>query len=469
MKLETDYLIVGSGAVGMAFADTLLTETDASIIIVDKYAKPGGHWNFAYPFVEVHQPALYYGVNSLELGKGRIETSGMNQGMHELASGQEVLAYYEEVMQHHFLNTGRVQYFPMCKYIGNYLGDKTFESVLGDKSYSVDVRKKVIDATHLTVSVPSRHKPSFSVAEDVCFIAPNELPAIENMPDGYVVIGAGKTGVDTCLWLLEHKVNPAKITWIMPRDPWMLDRKHTQNTEAFFFDAMGGQACHMESIAQAESIEDMFYRLEACGYLLRIDKDVRPSMFHGATISQLELTALRQIKNIIRLGRVTSIEEAKIVFEQGNITTNKSIVHIDCSASAITNTEIKPIFDADTITPQMVRSYQPVFSAAFIAFIETYCNTDEERNQLCQVVPLPDGDKEFVDFTIASMMNQYNWMQDENIRKWLRNSRLDGFSSLIARIDKDDEAKMQLMRCMRNNAPLAVQKLYQFQAEMLSS
>ncbi|MEO0831869.1 MAG: NAD(P)-binding protein, partial [Pseudomonadota bacterium] len=43
--LETDYLIVGSGAVGMAFADILLTETDASMVIVDQYQKPGGHWN----------------------------------------------------------------------------------------------------------------------------------------------------------------------------------------------------------------------------------------------------------------------------------------------------------------------------------------------------------------------------------------------------------------------------------------
>jgi saccharopine dehydrogenase-like NADP-dependent oxidoreductase len=33
---ETDYLIVGSGAVGMAFADILLTESDANIIIVDR-------------------------------------------------------------------------------------------------------------------------------------------------------------------------------------------------------------------------------------------------------------------------------------------------------------------------------------------------------------------------------------------------------------------------------------------------
>ena len=71
--LETDYLIVGSGAVGMAFADTLLSETDARIMIVDRYAKPGGHWNVAYPFVSLHQPSQFYGVSSKELSNGRID------------------------------------------------------------------------------------------------------------------------------------------------------------------------------------------------------------------------------------------------------------------------------------------------------------------------------------------------------------------------------------------------------------
>jgi cation diffusion facilitator CzcD-associated flavoprotein CzcO len=57
-ELQADYVVVGSGAVGMAFTDILLTESDATVLIVDRYAKPGGHWNVAYPFVELHQPAV---------------------------------------------------------------------------------------------------------------------------------------------------------------------------------------------------------------------------------------------------------------------------------------------------------------------------------------------------------------------------------------------------------------------------
>lgn len=49
--LEADYLIIGSGAAGMAFADTLVHETDARAVIVDRHDAPGGYGNDAYPFV----------------------------------------------------------------------------------------------------------------------------------------------------------------------------------------------------------------------------------------------------------------------------------------------------------------------------------------------------------------------------------------------------------------------------------
>ena len=86
-QLETDYLIIGSGAVGMAFADTLLTESDANIIIVDRHHKPGGHWNDAYSFVCLHQPSAFYGVNSKPLGGGTKDKTGLNKGLYSWRPG----------------------------------------------------------------------------------------------------------------------------------------------------------------------------------------------------------------------------------------------------------------------------------------------------------------------------------------------------------------------------------------------
>jgi cation diffusion facilitator CzcD-associated flavoprotein CzcO len=61
--IEADYLVLGGGAMVMAFTDTLITESEASVVIVDRAHQPGGHWTTAYPFVRLHQPSAYYGVN----------------------------------------------------------------------------------------------------------------------------------------------------------------------------------------------------------------------------------------------------------------------------------------------------------------------------------------------------------------------------------------------------------------------
>ena len=40
-------------------------------------------------FVRLHQPSAFYGVNSRSLSSGAKDTTGLNQGMYELASGAE--------------------------------------------------------------------------------------------------------------------------------------------------------------------------------------------------------------------------------------------------------------------------------------------------------------------------------------------------------------------------------------------
>ena len=46
-KITADYLVVGAGAMGMAFADTMVSETDARLVVVDRGHQPGGHWTRA--------------------------------------------------------------------------------------------------------------------------------------------------------------------------------------------------------------------------------------------------------------------------------------------------------------------------------------------------------------------------------------------------------------------------------------
>ena len=456
--LETDYLVIGGGAMGLAFTDTLLTETDADLIIIDQNAKPGGHWNHAYPFVTLHQPSSFYGVSSKELSRGQRDQVGLNKGLGDLASGNEVLAYYEQVMNHTFLPSGRVRFFPMCR----WLGEGRFEHILTGEVFKVTVRRKTVDATHLKTSVPSTHTPSFQVSPDAWFLPPNDLPKISRTPKGFVVIGAGKTAIDTCLWLLEQGVAPDLIQWIMPRDAWLLDRRNTQTEPEFFFDTIGAQARQFDAIANSTSIEDMFDRLEAAGYFLRLDPDVRPEMFHGATVSRMELEALRQIRGVIRKGRVKTIRADTIVLDEGEIAITPDHVLVDCSARAVSNDAIVPVFQGEKIVLQMVRSYQPVFSAAFIAHIEASYEDEAEQNRLCGVVPLPNHDTDFIRFTVAFMMNQYNWSQIPELRAWLRTNRLDGFSKLVSDVDPEDTEKTAILQGMRQSAPAAVAKLFEY-------
>jgi len=210
----------------------------------------------------------------------------------------------------------------------------------------------------------------------------------------------------------------------------------------------------------------MFDRLEAAGYFLRLDPRVRPAMFHGATISEAELAALRQIENVVRRGRVTALGRNRIEFGDGELPTGPDFVHVDCSASAIRNLVMRPVFEGRLITPQTVRPYQPVFSAAFIAHIEATRDDEAEMNRLCSVVPLPNHDTDYLRFTAASMINQQAWAAEPGLRAWLLANRLDGFSRLVAGVRENETDKLALLGRLRHSAGPAMLKLQQFIAEL---
>lgn len=458
--IESDYLLVGAGAMGLAFADTLLTELpDATITIVDRHGKPGGHWNDAYPFVTLHQPSAFYGVASLPLGSGEIDTLGLNAGFFELASGPEVCGYFDSVMRRRLLPSGRVTYLPMSE----HKGDGRVVSLLSGAETQVKIRRKTVDSTYLGTTVPSTHTPKFAIAEGVHLVPPNALPDLWRrpaaLPTHFTVLGAGKTAMDSIIFLLNSGADPDSISWVAPRASWFFNRQKVQPGLDFFEHTIGGQLDLMQAQGAATSVEDLFLRLEACGFMLRLDPAVQPEMFHYAITTEAEIALLSRVKDIIRMGRVLALEPDRMVLTGGERVTKPGTLFIDCTASAVERRPPVPVFQPGLIVPQMVRLPQPCFSAALIAWVEAHVEGQAAQNALTSAVPLPDGIKDYPRACLVNLFNQGIWSQNPALSAWIRDCRLDGFAKVIGSVSPEDSARIAILQQMRPAAMAAMANL----------
>jgi hypothetical protein len=415
MALQTDYLIVGGGAMGLAFADVLVAETDARAVIVDRHDAPGGHWNDAYDFVRLHQPSTYYGVASLPLG-GSID---------HRATGAEVRAYFAQAMER-LLATGRVRYFPSSDWLG---GARFVELGSGDE-HVVAARRAVVDATYTQTDVPSTRPPPFPVAPGVRCVPVNALASLEPRPAaGWVILGGGKTAMDACLWLLRNGVAPRAIRWVRPRDAWMLDRAH-MHTDEKLPASIEGLAVQLEAAASAQTIRELFQRLGEARQLLRLDDGVVPTMYRCAILSQDELGQLKTIEQVVRLGHVQRIEADRIVLDRGAVPTGAGWLHVDCTARGLKKLPSIPVFGAGTITLQPVSTCQPTFSAALIARIEATVDDAALKNALAVPVPYPEKDVDWMRMMLATTANRHAWSKVDSLRDWVESSRLNAFRGL---------------------------------------
>ncbi|HLK35708.1 MAG TPA: NAD(P)-binding protein [Polyangiaceae bacterium] len=455
--LETDYLVVGAGASGMAFADALVADCDADVVIVDRRHAPGGHWNDSYPFVRLHQPAAYYGVNSLPLGSETIDRHGMNEGFYAQASAPEIRAYYEQVMNERLLASGRVRYFPMCEYRER----GRFASRLSGDEYEVKIRRKEVDGRYLEPSIPATYPPPFEVSPGARCVPPNDLVHLTEPADGYVVIGAGKTSADTCLWLLANGVPPDDIRWVKPREIAFLNRAYAQGGElvSALYD---GFSLQLEAAAQASSIDDLFARLCAVGQLLRVDESVAPTMYTAATTSVAEVERLRCIRSVVRLGRVRRIDRDSIVLDEGSIPTSPRHVHVHCAAPGLTLAPGVPIFADDRITVQPVRAGLVPFNAALIGFVEATRRDSAIQNALCPPNPMPDVPLDWARGMLISSGAERGWAREPDVADWLERARLNISRGLKGK--SDDPQVQQARRRLKANVVPALQNLMQIVA-----
>lgn len=423
MLVNTDYLVVGAGATGLAFADALVTEADVEVTVIDRRPAPGGHWPDAYPFVRLHTPSAYYGVNSLALGEDRVDQAGENAGYYERATGDEVFGYFAEVAGR-LKGTGRARVLTRHEHLGTGSHGEQVRDLSTGELHDVVVRRRVVDARYLEASIPATHAVPFHVAPGVRLIPINDLPAAARSDCSYAILGSGKTAADACTWLLDNDVQPDRIRWVRPRDAWFYDRKHFQPLEQVGA-LMEGIALDAEAGANAADVNDLFERLEASGRLVRIDPAWPATMYRGTMLSAGELAALRQIEDVIRLGRVRRIETDRIVLERGETETDSDTLHVDCTALGLNNAPATPIFQPGRIVLQQVRHLSPCFNAALVGFVEAHRDDDVEKNQLCPPNPYPGSIEDWPRMMSRTWRTEGRWLSEPDLSAWVAESRLN--------------------------------------------
>jgi hypothetical protein len=279
-----------------------------------------------------------------------------------------------------------------------------------------------VDATYLSPTIPATTAAPFTFADDVRVAAINELAAIAETPSTYVIVGSGKTATDGIVWLLANGVAPDRIVWVRPREPWMLNRALVQPVPGV---ALGLAADTMEAAASAESLDDLFLRLEAAGVMLRIDRDVLPTMAKTPTLAVWELELLRTIENDVRLGHINHVTSSEMLLERGSFPLPPDSLIVHCAASGLQYPPLVPVWGSDKIRLQTIRVGFPCFCAALAGYVEATRDDDRERNRLCPPNTLPDDPTSWARMQVRGTIAMQRYSAEPDIAAWANGCALN--------------------------------------------
>ncbi|QBR91259.1 NAD(P)-binding protein [Nocardioides euryhalodurans] len=409
--VDADYLVVGAGAMGMAFTDALIDHADVRVALVDRRHGVGGHWLGAYPFVRLHQASAFYGVASTLLGGGRAQERGPEAGLHERATAAEICTYYDRVLVDRLLPSGKVQFFPNTEYVA----DRQLVSCISGERLAVPPECRIVDARYLAPTIPAETPPPFGVAEGARVAPVNDLVRLTEAPRQYVIVGAGKTATDACIWLLARGVDPQAICWVRPRDAWMLDRAVVQPDPSVF---LGMAADVMEAAGAAQSLDDLFLRLEDAGIMVRIDRSVTPTMAKAPTLGRWELEKLRTIEDVVRLGHLRFVEKGRLTLAGGSVAVAEDALVVHCAASGLQYPPRVPIWRPSAVTLQPIRAGFPCFGAALAGYVEATRADDAEKNLLCPPTPYANTLADWVNMNVMGTRATASFGSAADIAAW---------------------------------------------------
>jgi hypothetical protein len=159
------------------------------------------------------------------------------------------------------------------------------------------------------------------------------------------------------------------------------------------------------------------------------------------------------------MGYVQSVESTRIVLDRGEMPLTANTLVIDCSASGISRRPPVPVWVGNKINLQLIRTCQPTFSAALIGFIEATIAGQEQKNALCQPVPNPVLDIDWLRMLAVASKNRVAWRGVPSIEEWLLNSRLNTLFSAPARVKPEETEKIAMLKRLQEASSVGMAKL----------
>jgi hypothetical protein len=174
-------------------------------------------------------------------------------------------------------------------------------------------------------------------------------------------------------------------------------------------------------------------------------------------LSSRELNAVRQIKDVLRLGHVRRIEADRILLDRGEAATRPEVVHIDCAALGLNNAPGTPIFQRARIVLQQVRHLSPCYNAALIAFVEAHRSEDAEKNRLCPPNPYPSSIEDWPGMMTRTWRAESRWLREPDLSAWVARSRLNLLRDLPEHAA--EPAAQAAVERFVTNVPAAIERL----------
>lgn len=302
-----DYIIIGAGYAGLNCVSAIgRLSPESTVLVVDARPEVGGCWNAFYQYVKLHQPASVFGV------AGETDKWGLDSTT-RLASRHSICDHFQ-------------RYAEGLPSTVSMMLSTTFTSSSKDANdlFEVSVtlpsgETKVLKSRYMIDARAFNYKDRAATAKklispdkqhaDVLEVTPEDLldtvRRLQGKDVAYFVIGAGKTGCDSALFLAKNAPADQRVIMVQGGGLYFVNRDKVVPQKTTWWGRLGYSDCTVLQLFfriiyeyDGDNALPVMQRMEKDGLLIKLGKgQPRYSMF--GIISPAEVAIIEKRAELV--------------------------------------------------------------------------------------------------------------------------------------------------------------------------